>query len=172
MILPDWWWSSYTVRCVCILDVFAIPWVAAPSLQEAAKLHPQQIQNASGVFFGMGLKPSTFQLWGLNANHCKKKRLLFQIQFLQLGFSCRLVTSVGRRLSWWPQTEATRSLFLRCLSRVRLGIFILDSAKDHTACRQDSKPEGLLLTGLGVSAREVSAPPPLPPPPPPPSVFN
>lgn len=52
------------------------------------------------------------------------------------------------------------------LTHVRLGIFILDSVKDHTACRRDSKPGGLLLTGLGVSAREVSAPPP------PPSVFH
>lgn len=42
----------------------------------------------------------------------EKKDFIFQTQFLPSRFSFRPAKSVWRRLSWWPKTEATLSLFL------------------------------------------------------------
>lgn len=93
-----------------------------------------------------GLKPSTFQLWGLNANRYNNKK---KLNFPDSVSPVELFVSTGY-VCWEAVVVVTADRshsFALSLSHVRLGIFILDSVKDHTACRQDSKPRGIVVNG-------------------------
>lgn len=99
-------------------------------------------------------QPSSFGASVLTA--ATKKRLHFPDSispvelFVSTGYVCWEAVVV---------VTADRShSFALSLSRVRLEIFILDSVKDHTACRQDSKPRGIVVNGpRRVGQRSFSA---------------